>query len=79
MMYVAITKRVADLADKSRFKGLPDQYPVECVEGLTKEELLAAWPKAQVLSVEEYYVHNQAMAMLYDHVMQAKPWWKFWA
>ncbi len=77
-MFIAIIKRAGEMKDRVLYKGLPDFYPVTCVEGETREELEVLYPGAKVFTLEEYRGYAHGMELLFASVASTKPWWKFW-
>lgn len=75
-MFVIIVKRVKDLKDKSQFKGLPLDYPVDLREVIDHSEVdavLAQHPDAEVLTKEQWQGMRLALDMIYEHAKQSKP------
>lgn len=79
--YVAIITTVGDLDTQTRaqkYGQLPDAYPVRVQEFDTIQEAEASCPGKMIMSVEQYNGYQKGTAMLYDHLANGKPWWRFW-
>ncbi len=74
-MFIAIVKRVGDLADKTEYKGYPDGYPIDCREladASAVDALLAEQPSAEVFTLEQYKGMQKGIQLLFDHVQASK-------
>lgn len=78
---VAIIKTAKD---NPLWKGLPDDYPVQCMEFLNRADAEAAYPSARIMGIKEYHAfaksfHEQHPAPDYWRKNgRDKPWWRFW-
>lgn len=75
-MYIAIVKRVKDMADQKPYKGLPPDYPVECAELPFEEDadmFKVLHPEVEIVTLEQYRGMEKAFAIIHAHATAPKP------